>query len=162
MLSLKFLLCSIWSYRVTRSIIASVFILSGLMKITDLQSFSVIIDAFGLVPMGWSIAVALVLTIAELFAGLGLLFDIRGSLSAITAMLLMFMLILGYGIWMGLDVDCGCFGPEDVEAEAFHGLRSALYRDFIILIGIVYLYWWRHRMNSNGLKLSEISTLLRK
>ena len=41
----------------------------------------------------------------------------------------LFMAILGYGISMGLDVDCGCFGPEDPESKAFHGLRAALYRD---------------------------------
>jgi len=54
-----------------------------------------------------------------------------------------FMSILGYGIHMGLDVDCGCFSAEDPEAEAFHGLRSALYRDLVMAAGIGYLYLWR-------------------
>lgn len=161
MSSLKSLVFSIWSYRVVRSVISLIFVLSGASKITDLSSFAAIIDAYGLVPMGWAIAVALVLTITELIAGLGLLFDIRGSLSAITAMLLFFMLILGYGIRMGFDVDCGCFGAQDVEAAAFHGLRSALYRDFVILAGAVYLYWWRHAMNSSSVKLSGIASFLK-
>jgi len=160
MSSLKSLVFSIWSYRGVRSLIGLVFLLSGASKIADPESFAVVIDAYGLVPMGWAIAVAVVLSITELIAGLGLLFDIRGSLSAITAMLLFFMLILGYGIWMGLDVDCGCFGPEDPEAEAFHGLRSALYRDFVILAGAVYLYWWRYSMKSTGLELSQITSFL--
>jgi hypothetical protein len=44
---------------------------------------------------------------------------------------------------MGLDVDCGCFGPEDPEAEAFHGLRLSLYRDLAMMAGVFFIYGWR-------------------
>jgi hypothetical protein len=44
---------------------------------------------------------------------------------------------------MGLDVDCGCFGPEDPEAEAFHGLRLSLFRDLVMMAGVVFIYGWR-------------------
>jgi hypothetical protein len=70
--------------------------------------------------------------------------DIQGSLVVITGLLGFFMVILGYGIWMGLDVDCGCFGPDDPETRAFHGLRSALVRDMIMMLSIFYLYWSRY------------------
>jgi len=40
-------------------------------------------------------------------------------------------------------VDCGCFGPEEPEAEAFHGLRLALYRDMAMLAAVAFLYGWR-------------------
>jgi hypothetical protein len=79
----------------------------------------------------------------EFVAGAGLLFDLEGSLSIISALLLVFIGILAYGIWMGLDVDCGCFGAGDPEKKAFHGLRSSLYRDLIMLAGAVFLYWRR-------------------
>ncbi len=144
--SLRKALQSIWSYRFVRILIGLVFILSGFSKITKPQSFAVIIDAYGLVPSGLTIIVAVFLIIVELLAGFALLLDLKGGLTTISLLLVVFMSILGYGIWMGLDVDCGCFGPEDIEAEAFHGLRSALYRDFLILAGIVYLYWWRYRL----------------
>ncbi len=75
--------------------------------------------------------------------GIGLLFDIRGSLALITGLLVLFMVVLGYGIWMGLDVDCGCFGPEDPEAEAFHGLRLSLFRDLVMMAGVIFIYGWR-------------------
>jgi hypothetical protein len=58
---------------------------------------------------------------------------------------MLFITILSYGIWLGLDVDCGCFGPEDPEAQAFHGLRLALVRDIIMMLGIFYLYYQRFR-----------------
>jgi hypothetical protein len=79
----------------------------------------------------------------EVAAGIGLLWDVEGSLALMAVLLVLFMIILGYGIWMGLDVDCGCFGPEDPESEAFHGLRQSLYRDAVMLAGIAYLYGWR-------------------
>jgi hypothetical protein len=53
------------------------------------------------------------------------------------------MAVVSYGIWMGLDIDCGCFGPGDLEGEAYKGLRPALYRNLILSVGIFYLYGWR-------------------
>ena len=76
----------------------------------------------------------------EVIAGFGLLFDIRGSLALITGLLVLFMVVLGYGIWMGLDVDCGCFGPEDPETKAFHGLRLSLFRDLVMMAGVFFIY----------------------
>jgi rhodanese-related sulfurtransferase len=72
------------------------------------------------------------------------------------------MAILGYGIWMGLDVDCGCFGPEDPESRAYHGLRSALYRDFMMLAGVLYLYAWRAYRQKSPVKLSDVISSIRK
>lgn len=71
---------------------------------------------------------SILLPALEVAAGIGLLFDIEGCLSVIAALLCLLIAILGYGIWMGLDVDCGCFGPQDPEAKAFHGLRQSFYR----------------------------------
>jgi hypothetical protein len=87
--------------------------------------------------------VAIGLPLLEVTAGIGLMFDIRGSLALIAGLLLLFIALLGYGIWMGLDVDCGCFGPEDPEAAAFHGLRLSLFRDLVMMAGVIFLYGWR-------------------
>jgi hypothetical protein len=76
-------------------------------------------------------------------AGIGLLFDIRGSLALIAGLLLVFVVVLGYGIGMGLDVDCGCFGPEDPEAEAFHGLGLSVFKDLVMMVGVIFIYGWR-------------------
>jgi hypothetical protein len=105
--------------------------------------FTVLIEAYGFVPEGLLIPVAIGLPLLEVIAGFGLLFDIRGSLAVITGLLVLFMVVLGYGIWMGLDVDCGCFGPEDPEAEAFHGLRLSLFRDMVMIAGVIFIYGWR-------------------
>ncbi|MBW1841865.1 MAG: DoxX family membrane protein, partial [Deltaproteobacteria bacterium] len=125
-------LLSVWSYRTVRIILGTVFIGSGTAKLLNPLPFTVIIEAFGMIPESWITPVTVIIPALEVIGGIGLLLDIYGSLALITTMLALFMLILIYGIWMGLDIDCGCFGPGDPEAEAFHGLRPALYRDIVM------------------------------
>ncbi|MBF0230940.1 MAG: DoxX family membrane protein [Desulfamplus sp.] len=129
------------SYRIIRIIIGGIFIYSGLVKISDLSAFVSVIHAFGLVPVGELRAIAaIVISLAEIIAGIGLIFDIKGSLALIFSMLTLFMIVLIYGIKMGFDIDCGCFGSDDPVGAAFHGLRSSLVRDLIFISAVIYLY----------------------
>ena len=137
------IIMSFWVYKIGRWILGIIFLYSGGAKLIDPQSFAVIIEAFGLVPEILIDPIALGLPCMEILVAFGLLFDIRGSLTATTALMVLFMAILVYAIHMGLDIDCGCFGPDDPEAGAFHGLRLALCRDAVIMIGIILLYVWR-------------------
>jgi uncharacterized membrane protein YphA (DoxX/SURF4 family) len=130
-------------YHLIRVLLSVIFLWSGILKLMDPSEFGVIINAYGLIPDAWILPLAIILPLLEMVFGLGLLLEIRGSLAVITGLLILFMAILSYGIWLGLDVDCGCFGPQDPEAEAFHSLRPALYRDFVMIAGVVYLYFWR-------------------
>lgn len=132
-----------YPYKLCRWTLGILFIYAGGAKLLEPEIFAVLIDAYGILPAGLLMPVAIGLPLLELIAGIGLLFDIRGSLALITGQLVLFMAILGYGIWMGLDVDCGCFGPEDPEAEAFHGLRLSLFRDLVMLAGVFFIYGWR-------------------
>ena len=132
-----------WMYRFMRWFLGGIFIYSGATKLLAPQTFAVLIDAYGIVPDGLLMPVSVILPALEVLAGVGLLLDIRGSLAVITGLLLLFAAILGYGIVMGLDVDCGCFGPEDPEAEAFHGLRLSLFRDLVMMAGVFFIYGWR-------------------
>lgn len=134
---------SSWIYRIVSWVLGGIFIYSGATKLLAPQTFAVLIEAYGLIPDMLLMPVALILPALEVVAGVGLLFDIRGSLAVIAGLLLLFIAILGYGIRMGLDVDCGCFGPEEPEAEAFHGLRLALYRDMAMMAAVAFLYGWR-------------------
>jgi uncharacterized membrane protein YphA (DoxX/SURF4 family) len=138
------LLGSIWIYRVIRWLLAAVFIYAGATKLADPKAFATLIDAYGIVPDPLLMPVAVGLPLLEVIAAVGLLADIRGSLAVIAVLMGVFIAILIYGIRMGLDVDCGCFGPEDIEARAYHGLREALTRDFIMTAGILYLYACRY------------------
>ena len=141
-----------------RIVLAIVFLSSGLSKLIDPTSFSVIIEAYGLIQESWVMPVAIALPLLEVVGSLGLLLDIRGSLATISGMLVLFLVILGYGVWMGLDIDCGCFGPEDPEAEAFHSLRPAIYRDVVMMIAIAYLYYWRYCKSAKTIRLRYVFT----
>jgi hypothetical protein len=119
------------------------FIQAGALKLFEPEVFAVLIDAFGLVPQNLLLAVAVCLPALEVAAGVALLFDIQGSLAVVAGLLVLFSLILGYGLKMGLNVDCGCFGPQDLEARAFHGLETSLVRDLALLAVVAWLYGWR-------------------
>ena len=132
-----------WLYRLCRWALGGIFICAGGTKLLEPKIFVYLVEAYGIVPEGLLIPVAIGLPLLEVIAGFGLLFDIRGSLGLITSLLVIFMLVLSYAIWLGLDVDCGCFGPEDPEAEAFHGLRLSLFRDLVMMAGVIFIYGWR-------------------
>lgn len=121
------------------------FIWAAVLKFMDLETFAKTIAAFGLLPKPLVVWAALGLPLLELIAALGLIFDVRGSLAVIAGLLVMFSLVLAYGLWLGLDIDCGCYGPGDPEGEAFASLKSSLYRDLAMLVGVFYMYWWRRR-----------------
>jgi uncharacterized membrane protein YphA (DoxX/SURF4 family) len=136
-----------WTYRLVRFVLAALFIYGGGVKLLDPKAFAVTISAYNLVPEPLLPVVAIGLPLIEVLAGIGLLFDLRGSLATIFALLAMFVFVLWYGILKNLDVDCGCFGPEELAGQG--QLWSAFYRD-LVLIGFVvpFLYasrWMRER-----------------
>ncbi len=130
-------------YHVLRVLLIVVFLWSGINKAIAPQQFAEVIAAYGLLPGELVVPAALLLICAELLGALGLLLEWRGSLAAMTLMILVFLVVLGYGIYLGLDIDCGCFGPNDPEHLAFHDLRSAFLRDIFLLCACSYLYCWR-------------------
>ena len=125
-----------------RLLLGGIFIYAGASKLPDPGGFAALIGAYGLLPEFLLLPGAVFLLILEVAVGIGLVFNIRGSLAVMAGLLVLFMAVLGYGIHLGLDLDCGCFGPGDPEAEAFQGLRSSLFRDLIMLAGIVFLWLW--------------------
>jgi uncharacterized membrane protein YphA (DoxX/SURF4 family) len=139
---------SFWIYRAVRWSLALVFLYAGITKLLAPGSLALLINDYGLVPESWAPAIAVALALSETAAGIGLVFDIRGSAGLTAALLVLFMLILGYGLHMGLDIDCGCFGPDDPEAAVYHGLRPALYRDMAMMLAVCYLHFHRYRRSA--------------
>lgn len=131
------------AYGVIRCALAAVFIVAGSIKLADPVSFAVIVDAFGILPRGLLMPVATALPLLEVAAGFALLLDLRGSLAVLGGLVGLFLLVLGYAMALGLDVDCGCFGPEDPEGAAFGSIRPAFVRDLWMAAGVAYLYLWR-------------------
>lgn len=130
-------------YFIIRCVLAAVFLYAGAGKLIDVQGFATVISGYGLLPGQLNYVAAVVLPLAEIVIAIGLLWDVKGSLSSYSVLLLVFMAVLAHGINMGLDVDCGCFAPGDPEGEAYHSLREALLRDAFLLLGCGYLYLLR-------------------
>lgn len=138
-----------WLDRAARWLVAAVFLYAGLPKIADPMLFSEIIGAYGLLPEYFLLPVAVLLPVAELMAAVLLLGGRREGVWLAAALLLLFIAVLSYGIYSDLDIDCGCFGPEDPEHLAFSGLRTALLRDLLICIPVLYNFWYHYKKTTN-------------
>ena len=143
---MKNLLISLWSYRVIRIGLGMLFVWAGSVKLIDPEGFAEIISAYALVPESLLVPVAIGLPSLEVIAGLGLIFEMRGSLGIIFGLLVMFVFVLWFGILKDLDIDCGCFAPADLKQH--DALRSAMYRDLGMMAGVLYLVWWRRATQS--------------
>lgn len=132
---------SLLFYRAVRILLGGVFLYAGSGKLLELRAFSVSICSYGILPDYLCIYSAIFFSLVEIAAGGGLMADRRGSLSAITSLLLVFSFVLWFGVLNELDVDCGCFSASE-QAE-HHDLRMALYRDLMMILGAFFLYGWR-------------------
>ena len=137
----KRVLISPWPYRFVRLVLGMVFVWAGSLKLANVEGFAEIISTYELVPETLLPVVAIGLPALEIFAGLGLVLDMRGSLGAIFGLLALFIFVLWFGILKDLDIDCGCFSPADRAEHTT--LRQAMYRDFVMMAGAFYLFWWR-------------------
>jgi uncharacterized membrane protein YphA (DoxX/SURF4 family) len=144
-----------WLRLLVRVSIAAVFVYAGFVKIIDPRAFARVISHYDMVPESLLPIIAIGLPALELFAGLGLAFNIRGSLSVITGLLMMFSIVLGYGIFNNLNIDCGCFSSEELSQQ--QNLKLAFYRDLILIGGAFFLfmsgrYSPKNAMNENLLE----------
>jgi len=129
-------------YVALRLVVGLLFVYAGALKLMDTNTFAVSIDAYGLVPWWVAKKLSYVLPMIEILAGIGTILDIRGALGMIVAQLLVFMAVLAYAHHLGLDVDCGCFGPS--EGDAVHsGPGEALIRDMLLFGACLAMYWQR-------------------
>jgi hypothetical protein len=128
--------------------IALIFLGAGLPKAIDTKSFAGIISAYGLVPDDLVFPAAVIVPLVEIVIAACLLWNRPRAMQAAALMLLLFISVLGYGIFIGLDIDCGCFGPEDPEHSAFSGLRTALSRDVLMGIPVVFSIWYSQKKRS--------------
>ena len=131
-----------WLDRGARWLLAAVFLVAGIPKLSAPAAFAQTIGAYGLLPESMLLAAALVIAVGELVAAGALLLGRREGLLLTALLLGVFIGVLAYGIQLGLDIDCGCFGPDDPEHQAFAGLRFALARDILLLIQLSYSYWY--------------------
>jgi uncharacterized membrane protein YphA (DoxX/SURF4 family) len=131
----------LWLYWFIRLGLSGLFIYAGAIKLTDPAAFARIISAHDLAP-DWAVGyISVVLPSVEILAGIGLALGVRGGLVLVTGLLIMFVLVLGFGVMSDLQVDCGCFSTEELQERG--SLKVAFYRDIGLVMAALYLGWWK-------------------
>lgn len=121
-----------------RWLVGGVFVWAAIAKSLNLKAFAVAIGDLGLVYDNLVMPTAVFLIAAELIGGLGLMLGIRGSLAIVAALLVTFTAVAAYGLWLGLDIECGCFGVGDLR-HGGPGLQIVLWRNTGLLTCCIYL-----------------------
>jgi len=101
--------------RVCQILLGFTFLVSGLAKIGDLQSFSEQVHNFRILPIAAENLVAMTVPWVELVAGLAMVLGTKSRSAALLALMLLGLFTLAVGLAMarGLDFECGCFGTAD-------------------------------------------------
>ncbi len=135
-----------WSrlYFVSRMVLGGVFVYASLDKIQHPDIFAQIVYNYQILPAELVNLAAVLLPWIELMAGLFLLTGVQPLPAAmvLTALVVVFLGVLGFNVARGLDFDCGCFSTSPDVASA--GLRT-LFRDMLLLFpAFICLYeGWR-------------------
>jgi len=135
------ILFALWPYRIIRIALGIIFVSSGLPKLFDPKAFAKAVSMYEIVPEQVLPLVAIVIPVTEVLAGIGLILNIKGSLTVIAGLLVAFITVLSYGTLTNLDIDCGCSIPWESTKNA--SLKSALFRDSIMISIVMYMYLWR-------------------
>jgi uncharacterized membrane protein YphA (DoxX/SURF4 family) len=99
-------------YHGYRIFIAGLFLYAGVTKLADMAGFAQTIAAYRILPDPLVPCAAMGLPVVEILAGGGALFNRRWAILGLTGIMILFLGVLSYGVAMGLNIDCGCFGTE--------------------------------------------------
>jgi uncharacterized membrane protein YphA (DoxX/SURF4 family) len=116
-----------------RLVLGVTFIYASYHKIADPGTFAKIIYGYGVFP-GFSINIlAITIPFIELTAGFSLILGLfpRSALLIINALLLCFILVIGFNLLRGHEFDCGCFSFSN-HSHRFANI-DLLIRDMVML-----------------------------
>lgn len=98
-----------------RIVLGVVFIYASAHKIMEPEGFAEAIANYQILPAALVNPSALLLPWVELVCGICLVFGVlsRGSALILAALLVIFIWALGFSIYRGLDISCGCFSTSN-------------------------------------------------
>lgn len=125
---------------VARVALGCMFLYSALPKIRQPYDFLSNVYNYQLVGPKLGLLIAMALPWMEFFVGICLLGGIfvGGALLACVAMSVMFTFVIGWSMWQGLDISCGCFGAG-TERISYVTLIRAIGIGLVAVIG-----FWLH------------------
>ena len=119
--------------------LAAVWLVSGAVKVSDLNQTYVAVQAYELLPSEVASVVAGALPFLELALGLLLVVGLGTRLTALVSalVLLAFIGAVAQSWARGLTIDCGCFGGGGQVAAGETGYPQEIARDigFLVLAG---------------------------
>jgi len=103
-----------WLALIARLYLGYVFIYACLHKIIDPGAFAVDVATYQILPLGLINLTALILPWVELLSGVMMVagFRVRAAALLMAGMMLVFMAALGWALYQGLDMSCGCFASS--------------------------------------------------
>ena len=136
-------------YLLLRVFTGIVFVLASWDKLLDPVAFARVIHNYQIIPSFTVNLVAIILPWMELTCGLLLILGLltKGSIFIIDSLLFVFILALGFNLYRGLDISCGCF---TLSPKADNAILYTLVRDVALLIpGLWILFYqpenkWAH------------------
>jgi hypothetical protein len=112
------------------------FLYSGTIKLIRLPEFAQSVSDFGIVLDGLTRPVAFVVCCLEIALAGALWQQKPWAMLATATLLLCFSGVLVYGLAIGLDIECGCFGTH------YHmTLKSQLIFDIVLLCWCSLTHW---------------------
>lgn len=122
-----------WLHILLRVFLGMIFIYASWDKLFNPEAFAGMVYNYKILPPFMVNLVTIILPWIEMFCGLLLIAGLltRGSALTINCLLLIFILALGFNLYRGLDISCGCFTTSP-EAEKITLLT--LMRDATLLI----------------------------
>ena len=127
--------------RVVAAGLGSLLLWAAASKLLDMKAFVVAIGDFGLVWEPLLPTVAWCVVGVELVLGCGLWSGRRWANWGAGGLVAVFLCVLGYGILLGLDIECGCFGTGGEGAGLT--LKQAAGLDVLLLATCAWLEWSR-------------------
>jgi len=123
----------LWSWRILRIILGSIFLYASADKIINPEQFAYAISNYKLLPVELVNFFALFLPWLEAVLGIFLIFGIFewASLTLYNGLMIFFMLVIVISLARGLNITCGCFS-SDPNADKMTWFT--LLRDSLLLI----------------------------
>ena len=125
-----------------RIILGLVFIVAGVEKISNPESFAISIENYKIMPVFIVNFTAIPLPWIEFITGLLLIFgvSVKENTAIINILLVVFIVLVVTALLRGLDIDCGCFGTLDGQKV---GLRKIAENLFLLALGLC-IYFFDH------------------
>lgn len=147
---MKRLVASPWLARGFEIILGAVFVYASLHKITDPPDFAKMIYHYKITPGELINLIAIYLPWVEIAAGGALILGLagrRGAAALVGAMLLVFICAIGFNLYRGHPVACGCFegsaGSPKTPQAMFSEMWWTLARDAGMLLMVAQVLWVR-------------------